>query len=213
MKKLILMSVAVIFMAASSFAQDSETDFREKLLFGFKVGANYSNVYDEQGEEFRANPKLGFATGAFLAIPFGKYVGIQPEVLFSQRGYQGSGTLLFNSYNYTRTTSHLDIPLLFAVKPSQFLTILAGPQYSYLLHQKDVFRNGTITSEQEQEFKNNNIRRNTLSFTGGIDITLRHLVLGARAGWDIQRNDGDGTSTNPRYKNVWYQATIGYRFL
>ena len=27
----------------------------------------------------------------------------------------------------------------------------------------------------------------------------------------IQNNNGDGTSATPRYKNVWYQATIGLR--
>jgi hypothetical protein len=37
-------------------------------------------------------------------------------------------------------------------------------------------------------------------------------VLSARSGWDVQRNNGDGTSSIPRYKNVWFQATIGYRF-
>jgi hypothetical protein len=33
-----------------------------------------------------------------------------------------------------------------------------------------------------------------------------------RGSWDLKNNNGDGTSTTPRYKNVWYQATVGYRF-
>ncbi|MEO8761454.1 MAG: outer membrane beta-barrel protein, partial [Bacteroidia bacterium] len=152
------------------------------------------------------------AAGGFIAIPINKYIGIQPEVLFSQKGFQSTGSILGSTYNLSRTTSYLDIPLLFAFKPSEFFTILAGPQYSYLLKQKDVFAVGSTTISQEQQFKNDNARRNTLCFTGGFDITVKHFVFGARAGWDLQTNNGNGGSSTPRYKNVWYQATIGIRF-
>jgi len=44
-----------------------------------------------------------------------------------------------------------------------------------------------------------------------MDINLNNIVIGARAGWDLFNNNGDGTSTTPRYKNVWAQATVGIR--
>ncbi len=116
------------------------------------------------------------------------------------------------TYTHTRTTSYIDKPLFFSIKPSEFITLSAGPQFAYLLNQKDEFSNGSITYEQEKEFDNNNIRKNTMGVIAGVDITISHIVLGARAGWDVQRNNGDGTSTDPNYKNVWYQASIGYRF-
>jgi hypothetical protein len=211
MKKILLITAAISLFGAIN-AQENSTDLREKLFFGIKGGANYSNVYDAQGEEFRANPKLGLAAGVFLAIPIGKYLGVQTEVLYSQKGFQATGIILGETYNFTRTTSYLDVPLLFAFKPSEFFTLLAGPQYSYLLNQKDVFANATTSIAQETEFVNDNVRKNTLCFLGGADITVKHIVVGARAGWDFQNNNGNGTITTPRYKNVWYQATLGYRF-
>ncbi|MDP1745579.1 MAG: porin family protein [Bacteroidota bacterium] len=210
MKKIILIIGAVTTMANFSSAQ--ETDLRERLLFGLKAGVNYSNVYDTQGEEFQADPKLGLAAGAFIAIPIGKYLGIQPEVLYSQKGFKATGRILGGNYEFTRTTNFIDVPLLVSFKPSEFLTLLAGPQYSYLIKQSDVFANSSTSILQEQEFENDNIRKNILCLTGGVDLTLKHIVLGARVGWDIQNNNGDGTSSTPRYKNVWYQATVGYRF-
>lgn len=188
-----------------------KTDFSESFMFGLKGGVNYSNVYDAKGEAFRANPKFGLATGIFAAIPIGKFVGIQPEALFSQKGFKATGMILGSEYDFTRTTSYIDLPILLAIKPSGFFTILAGPQYSYLLKQKDEFKNATTSIEQEKEFQNDNIRKNTLCFTGGADINLDHLVLSARTGWDLMQNNGDGTSTTPRYKNVWYQVTAGFR--
>lgn len=206
MKKIILLLAVINSMATIINAQD------EGPQFGLKIGANYSNVYDAKGEEFTADGKAGLAAGAFLTIPIGKYLGFQPEVLFSQKGFQASGSVLGSSYSFTRTTNHLDIPLLIAVKPSKFLTLKAGPQYSYLLKQNDNFSNSFFSTELEEEFNNDNIRKNTLSLLVGGDINIDRVVIGARAGWDIQDNKGDGSSNTPRYKNVWYQGTIGFRF-
>ena len=150
--------------------------------------------------------------GAFASIPIGTYIGIQPEFLYSQKGFQGSGNILGLPYKLTRTTTFIDVPILVQLKPSSFFTIVAGPQYSYLVKQKDVFENGITTIEQENEFENDNLRKNIFCFTGGFDVNVSQLVVGARAGWDIQNNNGDGSSTTPRYKNMWYQVTLGFRF-
>lgn len=212
MKKLILIIAAVALMGNFASAQENKPDSRESLSFGVKIGANYSNVYDTKGDELNADSKFGLATGAFAAIPIGKYLGLQPEILFSQKGFKATGNILGSPYDFTRTTSYIDVPLLFAVKPSQLLTFLAGPQYSYMIKQNDVFNSASMTIQQEQEFNNDNIRKNTLSVTGGIDFNMDKIIIGTRAGWDLQENNGDGTSTTPRYKNVWYQATLGYKF-
>ncbi len=211
MKKLTV--IAALFAYASiGTAQENETDNREKVQFGLKAGLNYSNVYDAKGEKFNSEAKLGLAGGAFLSIPIGKYFGIQPSVLVSEKGFQGNGVILGNEYNFRRSTTYLDIPLLFELKPSEFITLLAGPQFSYLFSQRDIFTSSYSSFEQEQEFKNENIRKNIFSFVGGLDINIKHIVLGARVNWDVQSNNGDGTSTTPQYKNVWFQGTVGYKF-
>jgi hypothetical protein len=211
MKKVILMIAFVAISATNSNAQ-STADNRDVVSFGLKVGANYSNVYDSENQDFVADSKFGFAGGAFVAIPFGKFIGIQPEILYSQKGFKSTGTYLGSTYSMTRTTDFIDVPLLFAVKPIGELTLLFGPQFSYLMKQKDEFTGGTISSTQQQEFDNNDITKNIMGLTGGADINVDNLVFGLRAGWDIKTNEGDGNSSTPRYKNMWYQATVGYRF-
>lgn len=213
MKKIILILTSIILLSDNCKAQEElRADYRERFMFGLKLGANYSNVYDTQGEAFRTDPKFGLATGLFLSIPINKYVGLQPEILFSQKGFKANGRFLNNTYTLTRTTNYIDIPLLLALKATSLITLVAGPQYSYLISQKNEFANATTTIEQEKEFDNDNIRKNMFCLTGGIDITLKHIVIGARVGLDMQENRGDGTSTTPRYKNNWFQASLGYRF-
>ncbi len=206
MKKIVFAGMFLAFFAQTSIAQ-----IANGLHFGIKAGTNLSNVYDSQTSQFNADNKYGLVAGGFVSIPLGTFVGIQPEILFSQKGFKGSGTLLGSTYSFKRTTSYIDIPILLALKPFNFLTVLAGPQYSFLLKQKDEFDNSIISGQQEQVFQTDNLRKNTLGLLGGIDLNFQTLVVGLRAGWDLQNNNGDGTTTTPRYKNVWYQATIGFR--
>jgi hypothetical protein len=205
MKKTILLIATIAFTVNLSAQEDM--DLRDRIQFGLKGGINYSNVYDAAAEEFEADFKIGFVGGAFLTIPMGKLLGIQPEVLFSQKGYSASGTVLTIPYEYTHTASFIDIPLMLAIRPTSFLTVLAGPQYSFLIEQEDEFASGSFAQDEDFE-----LDKNVFGFLGGVDIKIDKVVLGARVGWDIQENNGDGTTTKPRYKNTWIQATIGFRF-
>ena len=79
------------------------------------------------------------------------------------------------------------------------------------MHAKNTYTWGINSSEQEQEFNNDNIRKNVLGFVAGADFNFSHIVVSGRAGWDFQTNHGDGSSSTPRYKNRWLQFTIGYK--
>jgi hypothetical protein len=211
MKKTIIIMVMALFMAKGLAAQERD-EYRSKFHAGIKAGANLSNVYDINGDEFSADFKPGLAAGIFFAIPIGTYVGIQPEILYSQKGYKSDGSILGSSYKITHSADFIDIPLMLQIKPAEALTIMAGPIFSYMVHHNNEFENSFLTVQQEQDFDNLNLRKNIFGITGGLDINIEHMVIGGRAGWDLMHNNGDGTSTSPRYRNLWFQATIGLRF-
>ncbi|WP_395052951.1 porin family protein [Flavobacterium sp.] len=196
------------------FAQDSSipsSDSRQELKFGLKAGVNFANVYDEEGEDFVADGKTGFAAGAFVSIPLGQFIGFQPEVMYSQKGFKQSGSVLGQNYEFKRTSSFIDIPLQLQIKPLEQLTFLVGPQYSYLLDTKDEFNNSSNTTTQP-DVNSDNYKKNIFGFVVGADVNLEDFVISGRAGWDISKNDTDGNNTEPRYKNQVIQLTLGYRF-
>jgi len=214
MKKIfIIVCVSLIGFGQKLDAQTTTAPIDNRSLFnyGIKAGINNANVWDEESQNFNANRKLGFVFGAFASLPFGTLLGFQPELLIAQKGFKGSGVLLGSEYSFARTTTHIDIPLQLQVKPSEMLTILVGPQISYLIHQRDVFTFGANSTAQEQEFDNENLRKSTLGFTMGADVNFTRLVASGRLGYDFQNNNGDGTSSTPRYKNHWLQLTLGYK--
>jgi hypothetical protein len=202
----------MLLTASISFGQEKDTsDKRDSFKFGVKAGVNFSNVYDEQGQDFVADGKTGFAAGGFLSIPIGKVIGFQPEVMYSQKGFKATGNLLGFGYNYTRTSSFLDIPLLLQVKPVKGFALVAGPQFSYLLDTKNEF-NGSTSTTQEDAINSQNYKKNIFGFVVGADVNFDQLVLSGRVGWDISQSDTDGNSSDPRYKNQVIQLTLGYTF-
>lgn len=211
MKKILVALFTISLLSGTILkAQDADVDVRGKFSLGLKAGLNYSNVWDEKGQDFKADSRIGFAGGLFLSIPIGKLIGFQPEIMVSQKGFQGSGTLLGFPYTFTKTNTYIDVPLQVQIKPTEFITIVAGPQYSYLLSEQSSYTFGSNSGTQEKEFSNDNIQKNIFGVVGGADLILRHVVLSLRAGMDLQNNNGDGTSTTPRYKNRWLQFTIGF---
>lgn len=212
MKLIRILPLLLCMLCAVSLNAQVIEDDREQLKVGLKAGINVSNVYDTEGEDFEADPHVGFAGGAFVSIPIGKYLGVQPEVLYSQRGLQMNGSFLGADYTVRRTMGFLDIPIYLQFKPIPAITLLAGPQYSFLLHRQDKFTMGNYSNEEQQNFENNNIRKNIFGIAAGVDLNISQFVIGVRGAWDVQNNNGDGTSSNPRYKMVWGQLTAGFRF-
>ncbi len=209
---LITSSVGIASAQYQSDTRYPDLDRRNDFTFGVKVGANLSRMWDAESNDFVADPKVGFAAGVFATIPITTFLGIQPEVMWSQRGFIGRGSFLGGDYRLSRTHNYLDIPIMIAFRPSPVVSILVGPQYSYLLSTNDEYTSGSSSFEDQTNFDNDNVLKNTLALTGGFDFALDPLVVGLRAGWDIRKNDGDGTTTSIRYKNMWYQLSVGFQF-
>jgi len=182
-----------------------DMDAREELKVGIKAGANYSNVYSENSDDFVADGKVGFAGGLFVSIPLGKFIGVQPELLYSQKGFKGE----IAGADFKATHNYLDLPLHLQLKPTQNISILAGPQFSYLLSSKYELGTFSAVSEQDLEDENN---RATLGVSAGIDFTVDSFLISARGSWDLSKVNEDNSTSDLNYKNQVLQVTVGYRF-
>lgn len=213
LKKLFLAPVlaTALFSTQSIIAQDQtsssayDMDSREELKVGIKAGANYSNVYSESGNDFVADGKVGFAGGIFVSIPLSQLVGIQPELLYSQKGFKTEGTFLDGKL----TTNYLDVPVHLQIKPSPNVSLLLGPQLSYLLSTK--YELNGFSAIDEENFDDNNNRVN-LGLSAGIDFTVENFLISARGSWDLSEVNKDNTTSDINYKNQLFQLTLGYRF-
>ena len=100
-----------------------------QLSFGVKSGINIATVKD-----INSDPKnrLGWYAGGLVDIPFHKKFFLQPEILFSAKGYSG-----FASLNDTKKTpvrlNYITAPVLFGYKIDNKTSLFVGPEIGYLL--------------------------------------------------------------------------------
>lgn len=182
------------------------------LPLGIKAGTNYTNAYDLTNEHYRSDAKSGFTAGVFLPISLGRTLGIQPEILFSQKGIRASGNLLGSTFTMKRTTGYLDVPVMVAFKPMQMVSFFGGVQFSYLLTERDQWVSSAASDLQMRALATNEGRKKIVGLVVGLDVNADHFVLGVRGGWDLQSNLLKPLPEKLDYKNTCLQTTLGYRF-
>ncbi|AMJ67617.1 hypothetical protein AXW84_20995 [Hymenobacter sp. PAMC 26628] len=105
MKKTILFTVLLAVTAAAAHAQSPS--------FGIKAGASLTNVVGSSTMGFDIKNKLGFHGGFIANLPINDVFSIQPELLYSMKGYKineddGFGAMLERK----QTLDYIDIPVL-----------------------------------------------------------------------------------------------------
>lgn len=209
MKESLLVVFLCFFLSPVSINAQTPENENRLMKVGIKAGLNNSNVWDEGDHEAIADSKIGLAGGLFLFVPLSYSFGIQPELLISQKGYRHSNEFSGSSYYFRRTATYLDVPLNLYIKPDDLFTIVAGPQYSYLIYQKD---NHNYDEEWvNTSFVSGKVRQNSFGFVGGVDFDFNDFVFSFRLLWDFLEHDGD--SSTPTYRNQSAQFTVGYNFL
>jgi hypothetical protein len=216
MKKALLIILACTTLLPAGKAQSDSTLYSFSFAnspwsIGIQAGMNIASAYSTEGEVFKVEPKVGLAIAVFADIPLGKYILLRPEVHLSQRSVQASGLLFAENYNLKRTTTYLDVPMLVAFKPTSFFKVMAGPQYSYLLKQRDQF-SGEPSQSTRDEFNLDALRTHTISAIIGFEITKKQFTFSPRLAFDLLDNRQNETSATPRYRLVYYQFMVGYKF-
>jgi hypothetical protein len=191
---------------------DYSPDIRNILIAGIKTGFDYSDIYAMKGQNLVNSPMFGPVMGGYLSIPINTFLGFQPELLYSEKGYSAQGTTgEGQGYSFIDRLNYLDLPLLLQIKPTPYFYLLGGPEYSYLLSQNYTFVQDLTYPITQEEFTNEHIRHNYFGLIIGADVNYARLALGFRVAWNLVANNGNSTSTLPRYRNFWEQLTIGYR--
>ncbi|HXB45696.1 MAG TPA: porin family protein [Puia sp.] len=213
--KICIISSIVLFLSLAVCAQEDNQSHSDDPMvrFGFKGGLSIATIIKTNDNNFSSAPLFGFNGGAVLQLPIGHVIAIQPELLFSQKGYRATGSSLTGDYDYRRYLNFLDIPILLRINASKDFGIVIGPQYSYLLSTHTTFRSGDNTYQQTVDNENDNITKNIFGGVIGADINVnRNMFIYGRYTIDFKNNNGDGTSSTPPYKNQVFQFGLGVLF-
>jgi hypothetical protein len=211
MKKLFLTTICSCMFLVALQAQHLKPG--KGAYLGFKAGLNVSNVIKSGESDFKSRFKPGLAAGVFVDIPVVESFSFAPELVYSQKGYQSSGTILGGDYDYKVTTNFVDVPLLAKIWLTEGLNISVGPQVSFLLSTTESFKSGTQEFRNTIEEKNKNLKKSLFGGVIGLGYELGgQLGINARYALDFQKNNADGSAEVPEYKNQVIQVGLTYQF-
>ncbi len=118
----------LIAFSLNSFAQSKETEgYRPSV--GILGAANFNKFRVNNGiasQDYKFG--LGWSGGAYLNLPLGKKVSIEPQFLFSSYKYKPKTE---NGANYSGDITYLSVPVLLKWHVVEKLAILAGPQFNF----------------------------------------------------------------------------------
>ena len=203
LSKFIALVLLTLTISYSAYCQEPR--------IGLKGGLSIATMVKTDDNSVSSSPLYGFNGGAVIQLPLGKVIALQPEFLFSQKGFRATGTSITGNYDYRRVSNCLDIPLLLRINLGKEVGVVVGPQYSYLLSTHTSFNSGSESYQQTVNADNNNITKNTFGGVIGLDVNLNNnTFLYGRYTIDFKNNNGDGTSSTPAYKNQVFQVGLGF---
>lgn len=199
MKKIIFLAAGLLIAGAVN----------AQVKFGVTGGLDVSNIIKTNDQNFSTNYVTGFNGGVTLEIPLIGPLGVQPEILYAQKGYKANVT----GGDFTQTSNFIDIPLMARLKLAEGFVIMAGPQFSYLASTTNVYSNGIATSVQKQYSDDaSNFHRAIIGGVAGFSIDLsKNIDFRARYALDLQKNNGDGTSQTPEFRNQVFQFGLAFK--
>lgn len=206
MKKILILAIALF---STGLANAQSTD--KAIRLGLKAGVNYSNIIKDNGNNnFKTDYLVGFNAGLTLDIKLLENLAFTPEALYSTKGYKS--TTSFGEF--TQTTHFIDVPILASIKLADKFNVVVGPQVSFLLSTTNKFENGFGTTEQQ--IIEDDADRFKKSLVGGVigfryDLNSQFGIHG-RYALDFQKNNENGSSQTPEFKNQVYQVGIGLKF-
>lgn len=164
-RSIVLSIVLFTITAANASAQS--------IHYGLEAG---TNIFKMGGMSFDNKSKFGYSAGVYSDIQIHGRWGLQPALLFNE--YSAKTADQFNNLYHGASfqnvnLSYVSLPILVTFKTSDLFTILAGPQYGYLVYQtQDLIRD---PAEPRNVFA-----KNDLSIVFGGQLNLGRIRFGGR---------------------------------
>lgn len=208
MKKTLLLIVAVLgFTVAQA----------QGVRPGFRIGANYSSMVGRDVPADVLKYRFGYHGGIILNFEIADIFSIQPEILYSAKGYQygdavhavpgpGGTTIPIARQGYVKY-NYIDIPVLFRSKAGALYFEL-GPQISYLVNSK---RDVTPVPNPDMAPDKGDLTALDYGIAAGIGLDVIGIQLGLRYNAGLNPLEKGIKRLNVSdLKHSVFQLSVGY---
>ncbi len=177
------------FLIAISLNLLLATAATAQVQVGLKAGSILADIATEiEGSSISdtSEPKLSYMAGGFASLPFNEKIGMQVELLYTNKGNKAS------TIEYKTNLHYINLPVLLQYKITDKLKVEAGPEIGYLLgaYSRDLSR--------QTSFEFNTIKDFDVGINAGVSYDLSEkLLLGLRYNLGVYDISKDITANDP----------------
>lgn len=197
--KIAIISFVLLTIATSA-------SYAQKLHLGVTAGAN---LYKITGRSFDEKTQPGFSAGVFGEYTISRLLGVQGELMWSQlRGKTNDNfNQIYGQYGAVSNAdvylNYISLPVMVAFKPTPELSILIGPQYSYLVNQ-------TSGLLQASGYQNKDaFKKGEASLVFGGQLNLGKIRIDAR--YTVGLTNLNGINSSDEWKYHGFHFALGYQ--
>ncbi|PUZ20123.1 Outer membrane protein beta-barrel domain-containing protein [Chitinophaga costaii] len=203
-----LFGLAVGAQAQDNVATDAPVKKKEvaKIHYGIKVGLDMTSI---DGKGFSAATNVGFDAGVFFEYRLSKHWGLEGDLLYTRfqnrasnfKGYYNTTADLSTANNARVNLNYLSVPLLAQYKFTKVLSIVAGPQYSFLFY-----------DDEELIHYKGAFKKSNIGVLGGLQVTLNNWRFYGRYVYGLNNLNAAGVNENYKWNTSDIQVGIGVTF-
>ena len=201
-KLLIVLSIVLLTLTTSTSYAQTQSQTWKNWQFGLKAGGN---LFKLTGRSFDNKSHLGFNGGAYGEYKISNQWGLQPELMYNlvQSKTSEDFNSIFGGVSFQQISlSYISVPLFLTFKPVPELSILVGPQYSFLATQ--------TTQLYPQHLDTKAFSKSDFSIAFGGQLNLGKVKLGLRYVIGLVNVNGYNADSD-QWKIHGLQAYLGYR--
>lgn len=199
MKKKILIAICLLGLTSVN-AQEETSSKSSNATFGFKGGANFTNLYVDEVDD--TNMLISFNAGMFVELPLTQGIAIVPEINFSRKGSEVQSTILGQTYKSKFKLSYLEIPVLLKLNLVENFNLHAGPYFAYLLDAKTDIVNGDGTNINTFNYDTDDFNKLDYGLSAGLGFDFDAISIGARYNYGLKEINKDN-NLNGAKNSAW----------
>ncbi|WP_162425862.1 porin family protein [Pontibacter pudoricolor] len=209
--------LALLFMLGFGFNSMAQT-----ISVGPRLGVNFgtqkipgSDADFAKNWNDNAEANTGLQIGGVANIKFNETFSVQPELLFTQKGYKYEG----DTRSVTGKYDYLELPVLAKISfgsPDFQGFITAGPTFGYWASGKDTYKIGGSEFSEDVDFDNDNYIENRSEIGGSIGVGFAAYLGGGSLNFDVRYGAGFSSvydsSDDDKLKNRGISVSLAYLF-
>ena len=214
-------SVLIIGLLITIFGTCTLT--AQQVKFGVRAGLNISNVGGEDTRDLDEDENLkyipGFHLGPYANIGLSESISVEAGALISTKGFEVEYKERGIDYSIDESSearlTYVDVPIVVSFHPNDRFRIFAGPQISFLVHNKiteacTTCISGVCESESEEYDMDDFLRSTDLGGTFGLGYNFPS-GLNLAASYDMGFSSLDSEGESDIFNRV-FKVSAGFTF-